>query len=28
MGFPCGKGTLTVHRDQATATVALPVYLP
>jgi hypothetical protein len=28
MGFPCGKGTLTVHRDRATATVALPVYLP
>jgi DNA-directed RNA polymerase specialized sigma24 family protein len=28
MGFPCGKGTLTVHRDQAAATVALPVYRP
>ncbi|HST67129.1 MAG TPA: sigma factor-like helix-turn-helix DNA-binding protein [Mycobacteriales bacterium] len=28
MGFPCGQGTLTVHHDQAAATVALPVYLP
>lgn len=28
MGFPCGKGTLTVHGDQSDATVPLPVYLP
>jgi Sigma-70, region 4 len=28
MGFPCGQGTLTVHRDRASATVPLPVYLP
>jgi hypothetical protein len=28
MGFPCGVGTLRVHRDGGTAVQNLPVYLP
>jgi Sigma-70, region 4 len=28
MGFPCGVGTLQVHRDRTVSTVAVPVYLP
>lgn len=28
MGFPCGVGTLRVHRDGGTAVLKLPVYLP
>jgi hypothetical protein len=28
MGFPCGVGTLQVHRGRTVSTVPLPVYLP
>jgi hypothetical protein len=28
MGFPCGVGTLLVHRDRDAATVTLPLYRP
>ena len=28
MGFPCGVGTLRVHRDRDVATLTLPVYIP
>ena len=28
MGFPCGVGTLQVHRGRTVSTVSLPVYVP